>query len=335
MTDVGARPAVAAKPPAGKREAPVAAAQVAAVRAFNRFYTRRIGLLHEGLLHSPFSLTEARVLYELAGRDGLTATALCRGLGLDAGYLSRMLKTFRNRGLVSRSPSARDGREAILALTPAGRAAFAPLDAASRAEVGAFLAPLPTAERTRLLDAMAEVRRLLDGETGSGATGEPRPAAPVRLRRPRPGDLGWMVHRQAALYHQEYGWDGSFEALVAEIAASFVSSFDPSGERAWIAERGGDIVGGVLVTRKSDTVAKLRMLYVEPSARGHGVGRRLVGACIRFARSRGYRTLTLWTNDILISARRIYEAAGFTLVAEEPHHAFGHDLVGQTWEKAL
>jgi DNA-binding MarR family transcriptional regulator/GNAT superfamily N-acetyltransferase len=307
--------------------APDREAQIAAVRAFNRFYTRQIGLLEEGLYRSEFSLTEVRVLYELAHRDGLTASELVRYLNLDPGYLSRLLKKFEARGLVTRAPSEADARQSVLALTPAGRDAFAPLNRASHDEIAAMLGHLGADEREALVKAMQTVRRLLGGAPG--------PRVPYILRPPRPGDLGWVVHRQAVLYATEYGWDGTFEALVAEIAAAFVKNFDPKRERCWIAEREGEIVGSVFVVRQSDEVAKLRLLYVEPSARGLGIGRRLVEECIGFARSRGYRTLTLWTNDILVSARRIYEAAGFRLVGEERHHSFGKDLVGQNWELAL
>jgi len=302
---------------------PRAEDQIAAVRAFSRFYTRQIGLLEEGLYDSEFSLTEVRVLYELAQRDALTASDLSRELGLDAGYLSRLLKRFEARGLVTRSPSATDARQSVLALTAAGRAAFAPLDKASHDEIAALLDRLPAEDREGLVGAMRKIQRLLGGA--------PEPEAPYRLRSLRPGDIGWVTHRQALLYATEYGWDQTFEALVAEIAAGFVKTFDPARENCWIAERDGEIVGSVFLVRQSDEVAKLRLLYVEASARGLGVGRRLVEECIRFARDRGYGTLTLWTNDILVSARRIYETAGFRLVEEERHHSFGKDLVGQNW----
>ncbi|WP_245593586.1 bifunctional helix-turn-helix transcriptional regulator/GNAT family N-acetyltransferase [Azospirillum halopraeferens] len=301
---------------------------VARVRAFNRFYTRQLGFLNEGLLKSPFSLTEARVLYELANRDGLTASGLGRELGLDAGYLSRILKAFEGRGLLTRTPAPDDARQAVLALTDAGRAAFAPLDLASREEVAALLGRLPASGRAALVDAMATICRLL--EEGAGEV-----AAPFTLRPHRVGDIGWITHRQAVLYAAEYGWDESFEALVAEILAAFVRSHDPARERSWIAERDGAVVGSVFLVRHTDAVAKLRLLYVEPTARGLGIGRRLVDECIAFARACGYRTLTLWTNDVLVAARRIYQAAGFRLVAEEPHRSFGHDLIGQTWELSL
>jgi DNA-binding MarR family transcriptional regulator len=300
---------------------------IAAVRRFSRFYTSQLGLLGDGLLRSEFSLTEARVLYELAHREAPTATDLVRDLGLDAGYLSRILKAFDQRGLITRTPSPRDGRQALLVLTEAGRAAFAPLDQASQEEVRTLIGRLTPMQTGNLVAAMRTVEQLM----GQGAP----PAGGISLRGHRIGDLGWIAHRQALLYAQEYGWDESYEALAAEILAAFVKDNDPDKERSWIAERDGKVVGSVFVMRASDTVAKLRLLYVEPSARGLGLGRRLVDACIAFARDRGYRTLTLWTNDVLVPARRIYQQAGFTCVAREPHHSFGKDLVGETWELAL
>ncbi|AZO38951.1 GNAT family N-acetyltransferase [Mesorhizobium sp. M2A.F.Ca.ET.037.01.1.1] len=297
------------------------------VRAFNRFYTRQIGLLDEGLLKSPFSLTEARVLYELAHRDGLVASDLVRDLGLDPGYVSRLLKKFEERGLVEREASEADARRSSIALTPAGRQAFAPLNQDSHDQVRALLDRLPPVDQERLVNAMRTVQDLL-GE-------RPEPKVPYILRPLQVGDIGWITRRQGMLYTEEYGWDGTYEALVAEILAEFVKKFDPKWERAWIAEREGEVVGSVFVVRKSSEVAKLRLLYVEPSARGLGIGRRLVDECIAFARAKGYKTLTLWTNDILGSARRIYQAAGFQLVDEERHHSFGKDLVGQTWDLEL
>jgi len=305
----------------------IAIDQVASLRAFNRFYTRRMGLLDEGLLHSEFSLTESRVLYELAQRDGLTASDLIRDLGLDAGYLSRILKRFEKHGLLAKRPSPADARQSLLSLTPAGREAFALLDFASRREIGAMLDTLPSDDRSRLLAATETMSRILGGRSQSN---EPYLIRPLQV-----GDIGWITHRQGLLYTREYGWDETYEALVAEILAAFVKSFDPERERAWIAERDGEIVGSVFLVKKSDDVAKLRLLYVEPSARGLGLGHRLVAECIAFAKANGYGTLTLWTNDILHAARRIYEAAGFRLVEEESHHSFGKDLVGQTWNLDL
>ncbi|MBI3515924.1 MAG: bifunctional helix-turn-helix transcriptional regulator/GNAT family N-acetyltransferase [Proteobacteria bacterium] len=303
------------------------AERVAAVRRFNRFYTKQIGVLREGLHDSAFSLTEARVLYELAHRDGLTAGQLAKELALDAGYLSRILRAFARRGLLDKTVSEADGRQSLLALTKAGRAAFAPLNEGSRVEIGAMLAPLADARQRRLVAAMDTIEGLLSGRDGA--------AVPYLLRPHQPGDIGWVAHRQAVLYAEAYGFDERFEALVAEIGARFINRFDPKRERCWIAERDGEIVGSVFLVKQSARTAKLRLLYVEPSARGLGIGRRLVDECIRFARLKGYRKITLWTNDILVSARRIYQAAGFTLVAEERHHSFGHDLVGQNWELAL
>jgi DNA-binding MarR family transcriptional regulator/GNAT superfamily N-acetyltransferase len=301
--------------------------RVDVVRRFNRFYTRRIGALRVGLLGSPFPLAEARLLYELAHRERPTAAELARDLGLDAGYLSRMLRGLERRGLITRERSASDGRRSLLGLTAAGRRAFATLDTRSSAEARAMLAKLPDAGQRRLVEAMRDVERLL------GAA--PEPKVPYLLRPHRPGDMGWVVHRHGALYAQEYGWDERFEAMVAKIVAKFIDDLDPQRERCWIAERDGAIVGSVFLVAKSPTVAQLRMLYVEPDARGLGIGKRLVDECERFAREKGYRKIVLWTNSILHAARHLYEAAGYRLVAEEPHHSFGHSLVGQTWELEL
>jgi len=303
------------------------ASPVAAVRRFSRFYTRQLGLLEEGLLQSAFSLTEGRVLYELATRPKLTASELERDLGIDPGYLSRILKYFEKLGFVIRSASPDDGRLALLELTGAGRAAFEPLDSASRQQVFAMIGRLMPAEAARLVQAMHTVEHLMGEAVAS--------QDPVVLRRHRLGDIGWIAHRQAILYAEEYGWDGSYEVLAAEILAGIVKNFDPDWERSWIAEREGAVIGSVFVVRRSQTVAKLRLLYVEPAARGLGLGRRLVDACVGFSRERGYRTLSLWTNDVLLPARRIYQAAGFTCIAREPHHSFGHDLIGETWELVL
>ncbi|MGH2614335.1 MAG: bifunctional helix-turn-helix transcriptional regulator/GNAT family N-acetyltransferase [Thermomicrobiales bacterium] len=303
--------------------------QVASMRAFNRFYTQRIGVLEDGYLDSPFSLAQARVLYELAHRAQPTASAIAAGLGLDTGYLSRILRGFERAGLLEKTPSPRDGRQRLLSLTARGRAAFAPLDARSRAETVAMLSGLTVAERRRLLDATDAIREMLGDRTGVDA--------PFLLRPQRPGDMGWVVARHGFLYAEEYGWDDSFEALVAEIVAAFTRGFDPARERCWIAERDGENVGSVFLVAhpEREGVAKLRLLQVEPSARGLGIGHRLVDECTRFARQAGYHTITLWTNSVLVSARRIYEAAGYRLVHEAPHHRFGHDLVEQTWELSL
>jgi DNA-binding MarR family transcriptional regulator/GNAT superfamily N-acetyltransferase len=298
-----------------------------AIRRFNRFYTKQIGVLHEGLVQSPFSLTEVRVLFELAHRDKVTASELATDLGLDAGYLSRMLQRFDYCGFLDKSPSPTDGRRTHLRLTPQGRDAFAPLDQRSHDEAAAMLGRFSAAEQNRLLEAMRTIEELLGPPAAS--------REPYLLRPHQPGDMGWIIHRHGVLYAQEYGWDEQFEALVAEIAAKFIQHFDPKRERCWIAEKDGEIVGSVFLVKQSDEVAKLRLLLVEPAARGLGIGRRLVGECIRFARQAGYKTITLWTNDVLHAARHIYEQAGFHLVDEEPHHSFGHDLVGQTWELTL
>ena len=304
-----------------------AARGVDAVRRFNRFYTRQIGVLEEGLLSSPFSLPEARVLYELAHRDQPTATELCKELRLDAGYLSRILRGFARRGLLTRRPSHSDARRSLLALTPDGRSAFVLLDQAARDQIGAMLEPLSDSGRGRLLQAMRTIETLL------GAA--PEPGAPYLLRTHQPGDLGWIVHRHGVLYAEEYGFDEQFEALVAEIVAQFARHHDPRRERCWIAERDGAPVGSVMLVRQSEEVAKLRLLLVEPAARGLGIGARLVQECERFARRAGYRTITLWTNSVLHAARRIYEHAGYRLVREEAHHSFGRDLIGETWELTL
>jgi DNA-binding MarR family transcriptional regulator/GNAT superfamily N-acetyltransferase len=301
--------------------------RIDAVRRFNRFYTRQIGVLQNGLLRSPFSLTEARILYELAHRERPTATEIGKALGLDAGYLSRILRGFERRGLVEKTASEADGRQVLLSLTEQGREAFGELNARSNEEVAAMLSGLPACEQDRLVEAMHAIEELLGAR--------PEPKVPYLLRPHRPGDMGWVVHRHGVLYAQEYGWDERFEALVAEIVAGFIRNYDPKRERCWIAERDGEIVGSVFLVRHSETVAKLRLLLVEPRARGLGIGSRLVEECIRFAEETGYRKITLWTNSVLHAARRIYQAAGFRLVREEPHHSFGHDLVGQTWELTL
>jgi DNA-binding MarR family transcriptional regulator/GNAT superfamily N-acetyltransferase len=306
---------------------PASESQIGAIRAFSRFYTRQLGLLGKGLLQSRFSPTEARILYELAHRDAAAAGALARDLGLDPGYLSRILKKFERQGLISRAPSRSDGRKSALALTAKGRKAFATLNRASHDQIAAMLAPTPKERTAELVAAMATVRRLLGDRV--------EPSVPYILRPPEVGDIAWAAHRQAVLYAREYGWDETFEAMVGEIGAAFIRNLDAGRERCWIAERDDRVVGAVLVVRQSDDVAKLRMLYVEPEARGLGIGRRLVDECIRFARWKGYKSLTLWTNDVLISARRIYEAAGFAKVKDEPHRSFGKDLIGEYWELAL
>ncbi len=298
-----------------------------AVRRFNRFYTKQIGVLHEGLLRSPFSLTQVRVLYELAHRDRPTASVLVEELGLDAGYLSRILRGFRKRGLIARRASETDGRQTLLWLTEQGEKAFAALDGRAREEIRGMLSDLSAAEQARLVEAMHSIEQLL----GAG----PGHAAPYILRPHQPGDMGWVVYRHGVVYAQEYGWDEEFEALVASIVARFIENYDPKHERCWIAEKDGGIVGSVFLVTKSKTVAQLRLLLVEPKARGLGIGSRLTDECVRFARRTGYRRIVLWTNDVLHAARHIYEKAGFGVVREEKHHSFGCDLVGETWELRL
>jgi len=301
--------------------------RVEAARRFNRFYTRQIGVLREGAYKSPFSLTEVRVLYELAHRDKPTATALGRDLGLDAGYLSRILRGFERRGLVSKTRSPTDGRQSHLSLTVQGRKVFAPLNARSHDEVAAMLGGLSAAQQARVVGAMRTMERLLGGLS--------EPPAPYRLRPPQPGDLGWVVHRHGAVYAQEYGYDERFEALVAEIVSHFVQHYDAKRERCWIAEQDGEVVGSVFLVERSKTVAQLRLLLVEPQARGSGLGTRLVSECVRFARQTGYRKMMLWTQSELAAARRLYEAAGFRVVHREKNHSFGKDLVSETWELDL
>lgn len=300
--------------------------QIDSIRAFNRFYTRQIGVL-DGAASSPFSLAEARALYELAHHEALTATDLRKELGLDAGYLSRILREFERRKLVTRHRSEADERQKSLSLTAKGRRAFAPLDERSNRDIAAMLEALPPAERKQVVDAAQTLRRLLGDK--------PEPKSPYLLREHQPGDLGWIVHRQAVLYAEEYGWDGTYEALAAEIVAQFIKNFDPRRERCWVAEKNGARVGAVLVAKASDQVAKLRLLHVEADARGLGIGKRLVEECIRFAKRAGYRKITLWTQSILGAARHIYEQAGFRVVQSEQHHSFGKDLTAETWELTL
>jgi DNA-binding MarR family transcriptional regulator/GNAT superfamily N-acetyltransferase len=303
--------------------------RISAVRHFNRFFTRQIGVLRESLLHSAYSLTEARILFELAHGDDMTASALCRELGLDPGYLSRILARLEQLGVIEKIRSEIDGRQRLLRLTQDGQSAFALLDQRSREEVAELLSDLSEADQQRLLEAMQTIQGVLN----------PNPvfkfSMPFVLRPHEPGDMGWVTHRHGVLYAQEYGWDERFEALVAQIVADFISNYNPARERCWIAEMGGEIAGSVFVVQSSATIAKLRLLLVEPKARGLGLGARLVEECIRFARRSGYQKLMLWTNSVLIEARHIYEKKGFVLVAQEAHHSFGHDLIGETWELAL
>ena len=301
--------------------------EVAAVRAFNRFYTRKLGVLDQQLLKSPFSLSEARVLYELAHRDGLSAKEIGTELGLDAGYLSRIVQNFDEGGLITREPLPADRRQYRLALTGKGRQSFAKLERSMQDEVAAMLAKLPRDGRADLVGAMAKIERLLSESGG--------PSSSAVLREPRPGDMGWVVQSHGAFYAREYGFDSSFEGLVAEIAAKFLASFDASRERCWIAEIDGAQVGSIFLVRHTDDIAKLRLLLVDPAGRGQGLGHRLVGECVAFAKACGYRKITLWTQSILVAARNIYEKAGFKLIATEPHRSFGQSLIGETWELEL
>ncbi|HVF65245.1 MAG TPA: helix-turn-helix domain-containing GNAT family N-acetyltransferase [Casimicrobiaceae bacterium] len=299
---------------------------ITAVRRYNRFYTQRLGLLNERLLGSRFSLTEARVLYELAQRDASLASDLAKRLSLDRGYLSRLLRRFEAAGVIARGRGAHDARTAPVRLTGEGRKTFASLDRQSRAQIEALMEPLDASARERLVDAMATVERLLDPKS---------PSAEVVLRRSRPGDVGWVVERHGALYASEFGYDATFEGLVARIAGDFLEAHDPARERCWIADRAGERVGAVFVVRLDDATAKLRLLFVEPSARGLGVGRRLVAQCTSFAREAGYRRITLWTQSHLAAARQLYVNEGYKRIAEAPHRSFGLDLVAETWELAL
>lgn len=306
--------------------AEVADPEVAAVRDFNRFYTNVLGLLREGLLDTPYSLTEARIIFELAREDRTEAGQLRRWLDIDAGYLSRILARFEADGIVSRSRSPQDARRQVIGLTSTGRAVFAKLDALSASQIRSLLAGLPAGRRAALLSAMAGIREALDS-TPRGET--------LVLRAPGPGDLGWVVQRNAALYAAEYGWDSSYEALVARIVADYAGRADHKREAAWIAELDGRPAGCVFCMRKSEEVAQLRLLLVEPHARGRGIGERLVAECVSYARRTGYREIVLWTNDVLHAARRIYQRAGFELIGSEEHHSFGHDLVAQDWRLPL
>ncbi len=305
----------------------IPSSDIETVRHYNRFYTRQIGLLNEGLLNSEFSLTEARVLHDLAQIDQITASVLGQSLGLDPGYLSRIVKKFERRGFITRKPSPSDGRQFVISLTDLGEEAYAPLNQSSRDEIGDTLSELSPGERDELIKIMNRIKQIL------------KPTAPTKppyiLRSPAPGDFGWIIHRQAALYHQEWGFDETFEALIAEIIGAFITNFNPNCERCWIAERNNHVVGSIFCVKSTNNIAKLRMLYVEPSARGHGIGAGLVDEVIKFARRKNYKTLKFWTNDILVSARRIYEASGFELVKETPHQSFGQALIGQDWQLTL
>lgn len=301
-------------------------AQIQQVRAFNRDYTRRIGVLSRGLLDSPYSLTEVRVMYELAHRPGVTAGELGGELGLDRGYLSRILKSFEAQRLLARDPAAHDARRRHLRLTSAGRRVFVPLERRAQRQVRAMLAALDDGHRQALLGAMNTIRQAF-GDTLHG---------PLTLRRHRPGDMGWVVERHGALYHQEYGWNEEFEALVAKITAEFIANLDAARERCWIAEdAAGRRLGCIFLVAGDAGAGKLRLLLVDPQARGLGLGRRLVGECVRFARAAGYRRIVLWTQENLAAARHLYQQAGFELKGREPHRSFGRDLIGETWQLPL
>jgi DNA-binding MarR family transcriptional regulator/GNAT superfamily N-acetyltransferase len=301
--------------------------RIGAVRRFNRLYTRRIGVLQDGFLKTPYSLAEARVLYELARRDKATATEIAAELGLDHGYLSRILRGFGERGLVVKTASPNDRRQSLLSLTAKGRMAFAPLDERSQNEVAAMIGALSVADQERVVAAMRTIEHSL--------CDAPAPQVPYVLRPPRPGDMGWVVARHGVLYGEEYGWDERLEALTAEIVAAFVRNHDPKRERCWIAERDGENVGSVFLVRETDDVARLRLLLVEPKARGLGIGARLVEETLRFARDARYRKITLWTHAVLVAARRIYEGGGFKLTDQWKHDMFGKELVAETWELEL
>lgn len=300
---------------------------ISTVRQFNRFYTQKIGVLGEGLLDTGYSLTEVRVLYEIANGKDTLANDLVRDLGLDAGYLSRILARFQQRAWIKRERSAEDARKSYLRLTPKGRKLFASLDRRSRDEIRGLLTPLPAEHRRRLQTHLQSIQSLLSGS--------PPTSSEVSLREHRPGDIGWIIQRHGALYAQQYGWTMEFEGLVAGICAKFIEKFDAQRERCWIAQSAGVPVGCIMLVRHSSTVAKLRLLLVEPSARGRGVGAKLVTECLNFARAAGYRTVTLWTQSLLTAARHLYETAGFRLVKSEPHTSFGAKLIGETWEVSL
>jgi DNA-binding MarR family transcriptional regulator/GNAT superfamily N-acetyltransferase len=299
---------------------------VARVRGFTRFYTRRLGVLQEALLGSEFNLPEARIVYEIALGQRLTASDLASDLDLDAGYLSRLLKGLEQRGFLTRNASETDARQSILKLTAKGRKQFEKLNTRSDLEVGKLLEPLGASGRKALRTALA---------TAKGLLGDSSRQFHCNFRDLRPGDMGWIIHRQALLYAQEYGWDNTFEAMIAKVGGEFIETFDAKCERAWVAEIDERIVGSIFLVEKSKTVAKVRLLYVEPDVRGQGIGRRLVEACIAHAQKLGYKRITLWTNDVLTAARTIYQATGFELVHSEPHRSFGKDLVGETWERDL
>ncbi|USK50473.1 bifunctional helix-turn-helix transcriptional regulator/GNAT family N-acetyltransferase [Bacillus sp. CMF12] len=303
--------------------------RINAVRHFNRFMTRQIGALREGLLHSPYSLTESRILFEIATNEDPAASSLAQELGLDAGYLSRILARFEEKGLIKKERSAKDARQRILKLTPEGEKAFSKLNERSYNEIAELLGKLSESEQQQLINAMKTVEGLISKNESLKFSG------PYFLRQHEPGDMGWVVHKHGLLYSQEYGWDERFEALVSQIAADFINNYNPKRERCWIAEMNGEIVGSIFVVEGSEDTAKLRLLIVDQKARGLGLGSQLVEECINFSKQAGYKKLVLWTNSVLKEARLIYQKKGFQLVKEEKHHSFGHDLVGETWELLL
>jgi len=304
--------------------APLDAQRVAAVRRFNRFYTQRLGVLQRGWLDSPFSLTQARVLYEIKQRGRATASDIARDLGLDAGYLSRILRRFHRNGLIRKDASPDDGRQSFLSMTARGRRAFDPLETRTERQVGALLGQLSALEQGHLVSAMRTIETMI--ASGPSANGD------IILRQPRPGDLGWVVARHAELYAREYGWVESFEGLCAQIVADFVRKHDPKCERCWIAEMDGRNVGSVFLVKETEKVARLRLLLVDPVARGRGLGTRLTDECIRFARRCRYQSVTLWTHRVLTAARHVYERAGFRLTSSESRRSFGQDVISEHWD---
>jgi DNA-binding MarR family transcriptional regulator/GNAT superfamily N-acetyltransferase len=305
-------------------------ARIAAVRRFNRYYTRQIGVLRKTFLDSPYSLTEARVLHEIATRPAPTASDVAKSLDLDPGYLSRVLRNFERRGLIRKRISPKDGRQSHLTLTPRGKKSYTPLDARSQRDTAAMLAKLAPAEQTRLIAAMATIETLLGGQTH-----DPAPQRSYILRAPRPGDFGWIVKRNAELYARDYGWREPFEGVCAQIVADFVNKYDAERERGWIAEIDGENVGAVMLANDGDGVARFRLLFVEAKARGLGIGARLVDEAIRFARASGYRKITLWTHSVLAAARHIYQSAGFKLMRSEEHQSWGQPVVSEHWDLEL
>jgi DNA-binding MarR family transcriptional regulator/GNAT superfamily N-acetyltransferase len=302
--------------------------RISIIRNFNRLITRRIGALREGLLHSPYSLTESRIIFEIAQRENLTASDLTKELGLDAGYLSRVLNSLEQKEIIDKVRSEQDARQRILHLTSKGQKAFDLLNQRSHDEIAELLNELAERDQQRLINAMETIEDLLEGKGLKFSE-------PFFLRQHEPGDMGSIVHKHGVIYAEEYGWDERFEALVSQIVADFINNYKPNKERCWIAEMDGEVVGSIFVVQDNETTAKLRLLLVDPKARGLGLGTNLVEECIRFAKRTGYKKLVLWTNSVLKDARHIYQKTGFKLIAEEKHHSFGHDLIGETWELQL